>query len=70
MSFHSFTYNQTPAPSGLPANLRGGRTREFVGYELREGCFDPQKENLYVCSMSGLYKKQIDIKKLVGLNTE
>ena len=45
-------------------------TREFVGYELREGCFDPQKENLYVCSMSGLYKKQIDIKKLVGLNTE
>ncbi len=43
-------------------------TREFVGYELREGCFDPQKENLYVCSMNGLYKKQIDIKKLLKLN--
>ena len=32
-------------------------TREFVGYELREGYFDPKKENLYVCSMNGLYKK-------------
>ena len=40
-------------------------TREFVGYELREGCFDPKKENLYVCSMNGLYRKKIDIKKLI-----
>jgi hypothetical protein len=41
-------------------------TREFVGYELREGCFDPQKENLYVCSQTGLYKKKIDIKNLIN----
>ena len=40
-------------------------TREFVGYDLREGCFDPQKENLYVCSVNGLYKKKIDIRKLI-----
>ena len=40
-------------------------TREFVGYELREGCFDPKKENLYVCSKKGLYKKNIDIKRLI-----
>ena len=41
-------------------------TREFVGYNIREGCFDPQKENLYVCSMDGLYKKKIDIKTLIA----
>jgi hypothetical protein len=40
--------------------------REFVGYELREGCFDPQKENLYVCSQTGLYRKKIDIKNLIN----
>ena len=44
-------------------------TREFVGYELREGCFDHQKENLYVCSMNGLYKKEINIKKLIEQNS-
>ncbi len=44
-------------------------TRAFVGYELREGCFDPQKENLYICSATGLYKKQIDIKKLIEQNS-
>ena len=43
-------------------------TREFVGYELREGCFDPKKENLYVCSVNGLYKKKVDIRKLIEEN--
>ena len=43
-------------------------TREFVGYELRDVCFDSKKENLYVCSINGLYKKQIDIKKLINKN--
>ena len=41
-------------------------TREFVGYELREGCFDPQKENLYICSERGLYIKKINIKNLIN----
>ena len=40
-------------------------TREFVGYELRDVCFDSQKQNLYICSINGLYKKQIDIKGLI-----
>ena len=44
-------------------------TREFVGYELREGYFDHKKENLYVCSMNGLYKKKIDIKNLIAENS-
>ena len=43
--------------------------REFVGYALREGYFDSQKENLYVCSENGLYKKKIDIKKLIEQNS-
>ena len=40
-------------------------TREFIGYELREARFDFKKENLYVCSRNGLYKKKIDIKKII-----
>ena len=40
-------------------------TREFVGYELRMAKFDFKKENLYVCSKNGLYKKKIDIKKMI-----
>ena len=44
-------------------------TREFVGYDLREGCFDPQKENLYVCSHYGLFKKKINIRKLIEENS-
>ena len=45
-------------------------TRECVGYELREGCFDPQKENLYVCSTKGLYKKKINIRELIEENSK
>jgi hypothetical protein len=40
-------------------------TRKFVGYELREAKFDTKKENLYVCSMKGLYKIPINIKDLI-----
>jgi hypothetical protein len=41
--------------------------RGFVGYELREGSFDKKKENLYVCSMKGVYRKKINIKEIIDI---
>ena len=43
--------------------------REFIGHDLREACFDSKKENLYVCSHYGLFKKKIYIKKLIEENS-
>ena len=44
--------------------------RGFVGYELREGSFDKKKENLYVCSMKGVYRKKINIKEIINIKKQ